>query len=189
DEFGNYAQVTLGGTNTVRATQLTLNNSDRPNPAVYGLNINFYMLLNARTDQARIDSVYPDGTTQQQQTNTLSFVASSPTYGINTTNIHVTLNGTDISASLVFNGSSSSWNVSYPGLQANTSYTAVITVTDNNNQTHTTTVTFDTFNPNNYTWEAEDYDFDPTQSPVPNASGLRYIDNPALTSVAATNSY
>ena len=189
DEFGNYAQVTLGGTNTFRATQLTLNNSDRANPAVYGLNINFYMLLNARTDQARIDSVYPDGTTQQQETNTLSFVASSPTYGINTTNIHVTLNGTDISASLVFNGSSASWNVSYPGLQPNTSYTAVITVTDNNNQTHTTTVTFDTFNPNNYTWEAEDYDFDPNQSPVPNGSGLRYIDNPALTSAPATNSY
>lgn len=157
--------------------------------AQFGLNINFYMLTAARTDQARIDSVYPDGTTQQQQVNTLSFVASSPTYGINTTNIQVTLNGVNISSNLVFSGSSGSWNVSYPGLQYNTSYTAVITVTDNNNQTHTTTVNFDTFNPNNYTWEAEDYDFDPTQSPVPNGSGLRYIDNPALTSTPATNSY
>jgi hypothetical protein len=62
-------------------------------------------------------------------------------------------------------------------------------VTDNNNQTHTTTVNFDTFNPNNFTWEAEDYDFDPTHSPIPDGSGLRYIDNPALTSVPASNSY
>jgi len=189
DQFGNYAQVTLGGTNTIRVTELTLNNSDQPNLAAYGLNCNFYMLLNARTDQARIDSVYPNGTTQQQQTNILSFVASSPTYGINTTNIHVTLNGTDVSSGLIFSGSSASWNVNYPGLQPNTSYTAVITVTDNNNQTHTTTVNFDTFNPNNFTWEAEDYDFDPTQSPIPNGSSLRFIDNPALTSVPASNSY
>jgi hypothetical protein len=188
DRFGNYAQVTLGGTNTIRSTELVANQTETPN-ASYGLNVNFYMLLNARTDQARIDSVYPDGETQQYQTNTLSFVASSPAYGINTTNIHVTLNGVNISSNLVFSGSSGSWNVSYPGLQLNTAYTAVITVTDNNNQPHTTTVNFDTFNPNNFTWEAEDYDFDPTHSPIPNLSGLRYIDNPALTSVPASNSY
>ena len=188
DRFGNYAQVTMGGTNTFRSTELVANQTETPNGS-YGLNVNFYMLLNARTDQARIDSVYPDGGTQQYQTNTLSFVASSPAYGINTTNIHVMLNGVNISSNLVFSGSSASWNVSYSGLQLNTAYTAVITVTDNNNQTHTTTVNFDTFNPNNFTWEAEDYDFDPTQSPIPNLSGLRYIDNPALTSVPASNSY
>ena len=123
------------------------------------------------------------------QPSALSFVASSPTYGIYATNIHVTLNGTDISSQLVFSGSSASWNVSYPGLQANKSYTAVITVTDAANQTHTTTVNFDTFNPNNFTWEAEDWDFEPANSPVPNGSGLRYIDNPAPTSSPATNSY
>ena len=186
DRFGNYAQLTLSGAETLRSM---LDLTTTTGLAQFGLNINFYMLTAARTDQARIDSVYPNGTTQQQQTNTLSFVASSPTYGINTTNIQVTLNGVNISSNLVFSGSSGSWNVSYPGLQYNTSYTAVITVTDNNNQTHTATVNFDTFNPNNYTWEAEDYDFDPTLSPVPNGSGLRYIDNPALTSVPATNSY
>jgi hypothetical protein len=147
------------------------------------------MLVNARTDFARIDNVYPDGSVPMQITNTLSFVASSPTYGINTTNIHVTLNNTNISSNLVFSGSSGSWNVSYPGLVAGSSYTAVITVTDNNNQSHTTTVNFDTVNPTNFTWEAEDFDFDPNLSPVPNSSGNRYIDNPAPTSSPATNSY
>ena len=189
DQFGNYAQLTLGGTNTFRDTHLVYNQTERANAATYGLNINFYMFVAARTDLCRIDPIYPDGTMQMQPTNTFSFLASSPTYGINTTNIHLTLNGTDVSSLLVFSGSSASWNVSYPGLQPDTYYTAVITATDANNQTHTTTVSFDTFNPSNFTWEAEDYDFDPTVSPVPNGSGLRYIDNPALTSSAATNSY
>jgi hypothetical protein len=188
DAFGNYVQLT-GGTNTFRDTHLVFNQTETANAAVFGLNINFYMLLNARTDLARIDNVYPDGSLPMQITNTLSFVASSPTYGINTTNIHMTLNGVNISSNLVFSGSSGSWNVSYPGLQPGSTYTAVITVTDNNNQSHTTTVNFDTFNPNNFTWEAEDFDFGPENSPDPNGSTNRYIDNPAPTHSPATNSY
>lgn len=189
DRFGNYANLTLGGTNTFRDTHLVYNQTETANPNVYGLNINFYMLLNARTDLPRIDSVYPDGSVLLQETNTLSFVASSPTYGLGTTGIVVTLNGNNITSQLVFSGASPSFNVSYSGLQYNTNYTAVISVTDFNSQTHTTTVNFDTFNPNNYSWEAEDYDFDPALSLVPNGSGLRYIDGAALTSVPATNSY
>ena len=189
DRFGNYAQLTLGGTNTLRDTHLVYNQTETANGAVYGLNVNFYMLLAARTDKSRIDAVYPDGTVLEQGTNALSFIASSPTYGINTTNIQVTLNGVNVSSGLVFSGSSGSWNVSYPGLQPNSFYTGVITVTDNAGQTHSTTVTFDTFNPTNFTWEAEDFDFDPANSPDPNGTGLRFIDNPAPTSVPATNSY
>lgn len=189
DRFGNYAQLTLNGTNTLRDTHLVYNQTETANGAVYGLNVNFYMLLNARTDQARIDAVYPDGTELQQGTNALSFIASSPTYGINTTNIQVTLNGVNVSSGLVFSGSSGSWNVSYPGLQPNSYYTAVINVTDNDGQTHSTTVTFDTFNPTNFTWEAEDFDFDPAYSPDPNGSNLRFIDNSVPTSAPATNSY
>ena len=188
DRFGNYAQLTLGGTNTFRDTHLVSNQTETGN-GTYGLNINFYMLVAPRTDLPRIDSVYPDGTVLMQGTNTLSFVASNPTYGIATNNIQVTLNGVNISSNLVFSGSSGSWNVSYPGLQPNQSYAAVITITDNNNQTHTTTVNFDTFSQNNFTWEAEDFDFGPENSPVSNGSGLRYIDNPAPTSAPATNSY
>ena len=188
DPFGNYAQVTLGGTNTIRSTELVANQTETPN-ASYGLNVNFYMLLAPRTDLPRVDAVYPNGFVPMQVTNTLSFVASSPAYGINTNNIQVTLNGVNISSNLVFSGTSASWNVSYPGLLPNMAYTAVITITDNNNQTHTTTVNFDTFGQNNYTWEAEDFDFDPSLSIVTNGTGLRYIDNPVLTNSPATNSY
>src|ERR1019366_5155736 len=177
DRFGNYANVTLGGTNTFRTT------------VSLPVNANFYMLTPARTDLPRIDSVHPDGSLLMQKTNTLSFIASSPTYGINTTNIKVMLNGVSISSNLVITGSSTTWNVSYAGLQPSTAYTAVITVTDLNQKAATTTVTFDTFNPNNFTWEAEDFDFDPALSSLPSGTGNRYIDNPAPTSSSAANSY
>ena len=191
DQFGNYANVTLGGTNTFRSTfGRSLGTSYPGDTTVGAANINFYMLVAPRTDLPRIDAVYPNNLVPMQATNALNFVASSPTYGINTTNIHVTLNGVDISTNLVFTGTSASWNVNYPGLVPGTSYTAVITITDGNNQTTTTTVTFSTsFNATDYTWEAEDFDFDPAQSPVPDGSGKRYIDNPAPTSSAAANSY
>ena len=184
DKFGNYANVTLSGNETLRST---LDLTTTAGVAQFGLNVNFYMLTAPRTDLPRIDAVAPDAPLQQG--NVFSFVASSPAYGIPTSGVVVTLNGVNISSNLLFSGSPSSWTVSYPGLQPNTSYTAVITITDNDNQTHSTTVSFDTFSPNNFTWEAEDFDFGPENSPVPNGSGLRFIDNPALTSVPATNSY
>jgi hypothetical protein len=179
DRFGNYAQIAMGGTNTYRALELT-------DPGSFGLNINFYMLTAPRTDLPRIDNVYPNGATLAQQTNTLSFVASS-SYGVS--NIQVTLNGSNISSQLVLTGSSTARNVSYPGLAPNQAYTAVISMVDSNSQSHTTTVSFDTFSPKAFTWEAEDYDFDPASSLAPDGSGRRYIDNPVPTSIAATNSY
>ncbi len=180
DKFGNFANVTLSGTNTLKATEQA------------AVNINFFMMTAARTDLPRIDNVSPDGSVLMQGTNTFSFTASSPTAGVSTSNIHVTLNGTDVSPSLVFTGSSASWNVSYPNLLPNTAYTAVITMTDNVSQAHSpVTVNFDTFNPASFTWEAEDFDFDPSLSPVPSGNGLRFIDNPILTDLSgiATNSY
>ena len=111
-------------------------------------------------------------------TNRLSFTASSAN-GISTNNIVVTVNGVNVGTNLVFSGSSTSWNVSYNGLAPNSTYTVVLQVTDNNGSVATTTVTFDTFNPANFTWQAEDYDF----------GGGQYIDNPTPTSTAAANSY
>ena len=44
------------------------------------------------------------------------FTASSPTTTISTNNIQLYLNGTNVSASLVFSGGPSTWNVSYTGM-------------------------------------------------------------------------
>ena len=70
-------------------------------------------------------------------------------------------------------GSSTNKNVSFSGLVTNAAYTAVITVTDANGITASSTVKFDTFIPS-LVWEAEDFDF----------SGGQFIDNPVLSSSA-----
>ena len=166
DRFGNVAEVPLSGLTTLRATG-------------GGANMNFFMLASPRHDLPRITQVYPDGTLLLQATNTFRFAASNPTVPIYGTNISLTLNGLDVTAQLTLIGSPGGWNVSVPLALNAARYTAVITVQDANTNVATTTVYFDTFNPTNFTWEAEDYDF----------NGGSFIDNPAPTSSSAANSY
>jgi hyaluronate lyase len=104
-----------------------------------------------------ITSVYPNGTSLFQSTNTLAFNVTAG-YGISTNNVVITLNGV-AATNLVFSGTTNNWNISCPALQPNKIYTAVITVTDaQGNQTSTTEV-FDTFNAAGYFVEAEDFDY------------------------------
>jgi hypothetical protein len=56
----------------------------------------------------------------------------------------------------------------FPGLTLNKTHTATIALTDNNGRSASTTVNFDTFNPNSYTFEAEDFDY----------GGGQFFDNP-----------
>ena len=155
DQYGNIAQVTLNGRTTL---QLQRAGGD-------DANVNFFMLLPAATTLPTITQVTP--TTWMSSTNVLQFVASS-TVGIATSNIVVKLNGI-ASSSLAFSGSANQWNVNAT-LVPNTAYTAVITVTDVNGAVASTTISFDTFNANNYTFEAEDYDY----------NGGEFIDNPQV---------
>jgi hyaluronate lyase len=119
-----------------------------------------------------ISSVYPNGANLFQSTNTLSFNIVSG-YGISTNNVVVTLNGVAV-GNLVFSGSTNNWNVSYPFLQPNQIYTAVITATDGQGNTVSETNSFDTFSAANYTWEAEDFDY----------NGGSFIDNPQTNAYA-----
>ena len=176
DRFGNAVAISLSGTNTLRVS------------AGSGANLNFFMLTPVDVNTPTITGVYPDGSTLVQGTNKFVFTVSSPSHSIAQNNVVLTLNGVT-NHSLTFTGSASSWNVSAPLALNVTNYTAVITVTDNLGNSHATTIFFDTFNPASYDIEAEDFDFDPSQSPVPNGSGLGYIDNPVITSEAAANSY
>lgn len=167
DAQGNPMAVTLSGPTTLRVSAGT------------GANLNFFMLLPADTNTPTITSVYPDGSTLVQGTNKLTFTVSSPNHSIAQSNVVLTLNGVNVSSSLSFSGSSSSWNVSAPLTLNVTNYTAVINVTDNVGNNHALTFNFDTFNPASYVIEAEDWDF----------SGGQYIDNPSITSTADPASY
>jgi hyaluronate lyase len=102
-----------------------------------------------------VSNVSPGGTLQS--TNTFSFTTASSA-GIASNGVVVTLNGLAVS-SLVFVGTSNSWNVSFPHLLPNQVYNAVITVTDVNGNQVTTNKSFDTFSAGNFTWEAEDFDY------------------------------
>lgn len=115
-----------------------------------------------------IGNVSPDGSILMLPTNTFSFTAASTATAINDSGIKLVVNGVDVSSSLVFGGSSMSKNVSYGGILTNRVYNIAIQVTDALGLVATRTVTFDTFEPANYTWEAEDYDY----------NGGQYFDNP-----------
>ena len=154
DAGGNLVKFTGGSVETLRATSLGANNP------------NFYAFFPANTNLPIISGIYPNGTTMFQATNKLVFSVSSAA-GVNANSIVVTTNGVTVT-NLVFSGSLLNWNVSYPYLLPNTSYTVTISATDVNGNVAATTVTFDTFSSANYTWEAEDFDHD----------GGQFIDNP-----------
>jgi hypothetical protein len=111
-------------------------------------------------------------------------VSSSSGSSINNNAIGLVVNGINVSGSVAISGSATNKNVSYHGLQSNTTYTASITVTDTFNLTASANTYFETtwvgVPPILYLWEAEDFDF---------TNGL-YYDNPALcNTIGSPNCY
>jgi hypothetical protein len=91
--------------------------------------------------------------------------------GVNTNNIQFVLNSNNVSESLNITNTVDPWAVGYGGaLQTNRFYYAVLSVTDSNAVTVSQSVLFDTFDTNNFTFEAEDFNF----------SSGQYIDNPPI---------
>ncbi|EEF57883.1 hypothetical protein, partial [Pedosphaera parvula] len=169
DSYGNVQTIHLSGVTTLRMTS---------GPLGGGLNMNFFMLAPARTDlPPAIVNVFPDGAQPYQNTNKLAFTVTSANSTVSSNNVHVTLNGADVSSQLVFSGNSSSWNVTLPLAQG--VYNAVITATDANSRVQNLTTTFDTFSQSNLMIEAEDFDF----------NGGQFVDNSVPRSSPAADSY
>jgi hypothetical protein len=126
----------------------------------------------------QITQVYPG--TMLFATNAISFHVISPSgTPVSTGNIHLVVNGTDVSAGCQFSGSSPDIAVVYTNLVPNTwAYSASITVTDAFSLNTSASMNFDTVTPA-YVWEAEDYDF---------TNGLS-IDFPLLSSTEQPGSY
>lgn len=164
DSSGNLVKVTFsgGGPETLRAI------------APSSGNMNFFMLVPADTTLPIASGLYPNGLAFFQQTNRLTFTASS-SLGIATSNIVVTVNGASVWSDLIFTGSSDNWFVSYPLLQNNNVYTVSITIKANGGATYNTSVTFDTFSPSYYTFESSDFDYTDSNG-VPG----RFFDNPQI---------
>jgi CotH kinase protein/Lamin Tail Domain/Carbohydrate binding domain len=155
-------------------------------PIITGLAVVCLMLCGNTTQaQVTITGIFPNGTYQFQATNALSFTASSPA-GISPANITVQLTATSLPGQsfisnltgvngLAVTGAPTSRKVSAP-LTSNTVYTAVIQVTDANNNVTSTNVSFDTISPA-YTFEAEDYNY----------NGGNFFDNPQTDAYAGLN--
>ena len=144
---GDLIRLTGGAVKTLRYTVVN-----------GGHNPNFFMLMPADLSQTPppfVSGFQPDGLSLFQITNELSFAANSYA-GMNINNVLVKVDGVT-ATNLSFSGSSTLWNVTCP-VKTNAFHTVIITLTDAAG-TSTITNKFDTFDPNNYTFEAEDYNF------------------------------
>ena len=148
DTNGFLANVILNGKDTLRVTS--------------GGNLlpGFFMLVAAQVDLPQLSNLYPSGAHPFEPTNTLSFTVATTGATFPRSGIQVSLDGRDVSASLVITGSASTKNVVYPGLMPNAMHTAIITVTNSLGHGIGVTNHFDTFIQSNYMVEAEDFDYD-----------------------------
>ncbi|MEX2380970.1 MAG: LamG domain-containing protein, partial [Opitutales bacterium] len=98
------------------------------------------------------------------------FDISSPDHSVTADGIEFILNGMDRSADLILSGDESAWGVQFDGLEANRFYSAEITVTNAVGFPRSTATQFNTFNEENFTWEANDWNFE----------GGQFHDNPNI---------
>lgn len=85
-------------------------------------------------------------------------------------NISVVLNGVDYTSQLQINGNEQTWNVSLTTLQANSVYKGEVLVRGSSGGSISGLLSFDTFATDNFTFEAEDWNFDNGE----------FINNPIL---------
>ncbi|MCP5515991.1 MAG: hypothetical protein H7A45_01890 [Verrucomicrobiales bacterium] len=84
--------------------------------------------------------------------------------------VTMTVNGADVTAELTFSGAGSQLSLQYSGLEADRTYSVEITASDSEQRLATRTFGFTTFREDNFTIEAENYNF----------AGGAFIDNPVL---------
>src|SRR6202012_2493016 len=89
DGQGNTVAVKLNGQETLQLTSGQLGG---------GVNVNFFMLAPGGNTPPAIVNVYPNGSQPFQTTNLLTFGVSSSVSTVNHANVHVSLNGSDVSS-------------------------------------------------------------------------------------------
>jgi len=164
----NLDQVTSGASGAPNWDDFTLNQVGGPSPSVLG-------------------NVSPDGSNlfNRAATNFTFTVTSASAGGAPLPDnpqggIKVVVNGVDQSGSLLFNGSTTNWNVALPGLVSNAIYNVSVTVSNSAGLISSGSYSFDTFDPSDFVVPSETYDFTngmfipypswvPTSAPAPNS--------------------
>lgn len=184
DQYGNLASITLSGHTTLRAT------------VIGEANLDFYMLVPSQPVLSPVlQYIYPSQ--PFGFTNTLTFtVGAANGAGIPQSGISLIVNGQNVTSGVNLVGSTNSWTGTF-ALATNAIYTATISAANSDGLVSTFPVSFDTFDPNNYIWEAVDYDFSTnTGKSLPAIQGLEtnagwvsglYIDNPEPTGDVTAN--
>jgi hypothetical protein len=174
DQFGNRVALTV--TNGVQTFKSTV---------VGNPNIAFYMLTPvAPVLTPQVLNVNPNGSVPFAATNSLTFTVG-PAQGasVAASGIGLTLNGVTVSTGLVLSEVGGVWTATY-AIPSNEVYTATINVTNTAGLSTTVTISFDTFNANNFQWEAVDYDFSTNNGTGVGGTagggwyGGQFIDNP-----------
>lgn len=180
DQYGNRATVTVAnGQQTFKSTVVG-------NP-----NLAFYLWVPVAPVYTPVFlQISPAASSSQYVTNGFFTFTVGPAQGaaILTNDIQLILNGVNVSSGLIFTDVGGNWTVSY-AIQSNEIYSAVINVTNISGESASYSNSFDTFNANNYTWEAVDYDFSTNTDTGLGTDGTTgngwnaglYIDNPVPT--------
>ncbi len=127
-----------------------------------------------------ISNITPaDGSMFLPASTVAGFEVKSPSIGVASSSIKVSLNGTDISSQLSFAGSTSDWSVTLPALSANLFCSINIEVTDLGGNKVTGATSFNTFSSGLVFIEGEDYNF----------QGGQFIDNPQLSGTPGAQNY
>jgi hypothetical protein len=166
------AVITIPNDGTASTLRMTIDGGN--------CNENFFMLMPINTNapvpgEGYITNSFPNGAYQFQQTNTFNCLVQSPN-GVQSVVVQVAgtylTGGTfsqtlTASSGLTISGVSTNENLSF-ALTTNITYSLTFLITDGAGNLSTATLSFDTINPNYYTWEAEDWDY----------SGGNFFDNP-----------
>jgi hypothetical protein len=147
----NRATVVLNGKETLQLNA-GVNGTANALPTIF-------MLVSAVTDLPILSNLYPDGQHPFESTNVLSFTVTTAGATFPANGIQVIMDGINVSSDLVFTGSASSNHVVFPYLGTNETHSVAITITNSLGHGISVSSQFDTFNPNNYVFQAEDYDF------------------------------
>src|SRR5688572_20975730 len=165
---------------TFPAGTFQLKQADNAGQNMYGVVI---VALPPMTPVARLISPTNNAATFQAASNNLVLGVLSAT-PMDTNSIQVTLNGSNITSSVIVSGDDTNVTVTYSGLTSNTIYSGTITVTNNVGPT-TFNFSFDTFVPGSMlVIETEDYNYGDGDcsvpgNPLPPTQGGFYYDNPA----------
>ncbi len=123
-------------------------------------------------------STVPAHLSSYNTNSTFSFTVID-TNGVASNAFTVSLNGVDRTTELVVSGSNTNRQGSLAGLLPNRFYHVALTLTDLATNTSSYTIDFDTIDQNNFTFEAEDWNFD----------GGQFLDTVVLSSTPGPSNY